>query len=456
MKITFIRPNLFDQRSTDAMTPLCFAILKGLTSEKHEVVFHDERLAPLPVNDHPDLVAMTVETYPARRSYQIAADYRRRGVKVVMGGYHPTFLPEEALQFADAIVIGDAEAVWHQVLEDAENNALSPIYQGEEFPCLDGIKFDRSIFQGKKYAPVTLVQYGRGCKYSCDFCSIRAFYGSNLRQRPIGQVIDEIKRHAGKFLFLVDDNIFVNGDQARELFEALIPLKKKWFCQVSIDIAKDPELVELMRKSGCISALFGFESLNTDNLKQMAKSWNVHYGSYGDSIRVIQDAGIMIYGTFVFGYDQDTRDSFEEAVDFAIDHKFYLANFNPLTPMPGARLYDRMVAEGRMLYDRWWLDENYRYGHATFTPLGMTADELTAGCFRARRKFNTLSSILKRGMAWRTNMRDVYRLGLYWMSNVVSRREVYRKQDRVLGAEDIPVEWLDDQADVDPLKVITL
>ena len=211
-----------------------------------------------------------------------------------------------------------------------------------------------------------------------------------------------------------------------------------------------------MRKSGCISALFGFESLNTDNLKQMAKSWNVHYGSYGDSIRVIQDAGIMIYGTFWFGFDQYTRDSFEEAVDVAIDHKFYLANFNPLTPMPGARLYDRMVAEGRMLYDRWWLDENYRYGHATFTPLGMTAEELTAGCFRARRKFNTLSSILKRGMAWRTNMRDVYRLGLYWMSNVVSRREVYRKQDRVLGAEDIPVEWLDDQADVDPLKVITL
>ena len=456
MKITFIRPNLFDQRSTDAMTPLCFAILKGLTSDQHEVVFHDERLAALPVNDQPDLVAMTVETYTARRSYQIAADYRRRGVKVVMGGYHPTFLPEEALQFADAIVIGDAEAVWHQVLEDAENNSLSSIYQGEEFPCLDGIKFDRSIFQGKKYAPVTLVQYGRGCKYSCDFCSIRAFYGSNLRQRPIGQVIDEIKRHAGKFLFLVDDNIFVNGDQARELFEALIPLKKKWFCQVSIDIAKDPELVELMRKSGCISALFGFESLNTDNLKQMAKSWNVHYGSYGDSIRVIQDAGIMIYGTFVFGYDQDTRNSFDEAVEFAIDHKFYLANFNPLTPMPGARLYDRMVAEERMLYDRWWLDENYRYGHATFTPLGMTADELTAGCFRARRKFNTLSSILKRGMAWRTNMRDVYRLGLYWMSNVVSRREVYRKQDRVLGAEDIPVAWLDDQEEVDPLKVITL
>ncbi len=456
MQISFIRPNLFDQRSTDAMTPLCFAILKGLTPEKHQVTFHDERLAPLPTDDRPDLVAMTVETYTARRAYQIASDYRRRGIKVVMGGYHPTFLPDEALQFSDAVVIGDAEAVWPKVLEDAESGVLAPIYQGEEFPCLDGIKFDRSIFAGKKYAPVTLVQYGRGCKYSCDFCSIRAFYGSNLRQRPISQVIDEIKTHAGKFLFLVDDNIFVNVDQAKELFEAMIPLKRKWFCQVSIDIAKDPELVDLMRRSGCISALFGFESLNTDNLKQMAKSWNVHYGSYGDSIKVIQDAGIMIYGTFVFGYDQDTSDSFEEAVEFAVDHKFYLANFNPLTPMPGARLYDRLVSEGRMLYDRWWLDENYRYGHATFEPVGMTSEELTAGCFRARRSFNTVSSILRRGLAWKTNMRDVYRLGLFWMSNVVSRREVYRKQDRVLGAANIPLDWEKEDRPHDPLKVVTL
>tara|TARA_Y100001968_G_scaffold294940_1_gene301933 strand:- start:414 stop:1223 length:810 start_codon:yes stop_codon:yes gene_type:complete len=269
-------------------------------------------------------------------------------------------------------------------------------------------------------------------------------------------VIDEIRKYAGKFLFLVDDNLFVNEGQARELFEALIPLKKKWFCQVSIDIAKDPGLVDLMRRSGCISALFGFESLNTDNLKQMAKGWNVHYGSYGDSIKVIQDAGIMIYGTFVFGYDQDTRDSFDEAVEFAIDHRFYLANFNPLTPMPGARLYDRMVKEKRMIYDRWWLDENYRYGHATFNPIGMTAEELTDGCFRARRKFNTMSSIIRRGFAWRTNMRDVYRLGLYWMSNVVSRREVYRKQARVLGSEDIPLYWTEEHQNVDPLKVITL
>ncbi len=124
--------------------------------------------------------------------------------------------------------------------------------------------------------------------------------------------------------------------------------------------------------------------------------------------------------------------------------------------MPGARLYDRMVSEGRMIYDRWWLDENYRYGHATFNPVAMTADELTAGCFRARRKFNTMSSIVKRGFAWKTNMRDVYRLGLYWASNTVSRREVYRKQDQVLGAADVPVELAEEQQCVDPLKVITL
>jgi len=443
MRITFIRPNLFDERSTDAMPPLCFAILKGLTPSHHEVVFHDERLAALPTNDCPDLVAMTVETYTARRAYQIASEYRARGVKVVMGGYHPTFLPDEALQFANAVIVGDAEEVWGQVLVDAENDCLQPVYQAAEFPGLEGLQYDRSIFRDKKYAGVTLVQYGRGCKYNCDFCSIRAFYGSNLRQRPIGEVVDEIANDCGKFLFLVDDNIFVDIDQAKELFEALIPLKRKWFCQVSIDITKDPELVELMRKSGCISALVGFESLNESSLKQMSKGWNVRFGSYHDSIEVLQQSGIMIYGTFVFGYDADTVESFDEAVEFAIDKKFYLANLNPLTPMPGARLYDRLVSEGRMLYDRWWLDPDYRYGHATFEPKGMRADELTAGCFHARQRFNTVSSIMRRSLSWRTNMGGIYRLGLYWMSNTISRREIYRKQNRLLGAAGHPVHYRD-------------
>jgi len=433
MKVTFIRPNLYDDRSSDAMEPLCFAILKSLTPDNIETTFYDERLEPIPLDENTDLVAMTVETYTARRAYQIAAEYRKRGVAVVFGGYHPTFLPDEALLHADTVVRGDAEGVWGQILEDARNGRMQKLYQSADFPELANVFPDRSIFEGKKYAPMALVQYGRGCKFNCSFCSIRAFYGNNLRQRPVADVVEDIRRSGRKHIFLVDDNIFVDVDKARELFKALIPLKIKWSCQVSIDIARDKELVRLMAESGCISALVGFESLDPASLKEIKKGWNVKWQSYDDAIEVFQNAGIMIYGTFVFGCDNDTSENFDIAVDFAIRHKFILANFNPLTPMPGAPLFDRMQEEGRLLHDRWWLDPDFKYGDATMQPMNMTADELTQGCFSARQKFNTMKSILRRINDRRTNLRSPLRVGVFLLSNFVSRREIYRKQKRALG-----------------------
>lgn len=434
MKILFIRPNLFDERSTDAMQPLCFAILRRLTPSGITTVLYDERLEPIPLDEPADLVAMTVETYTARRAYQIAAAYRQRGVPVVMGGYHPTFLPEEALQFCDAVVVGDAEGIWPQVLEDARLGRLQRIYRQDDFPSIAGIEPDRSIFRGKRYAPVTLVQYGRGCRYNCNFCSIRAFYGNSLRQRPVHEVTAEIQRLGSRTVFLVDDNLFVDVPKAVELFEALIPLNIRWSCQISIDIAQDPALVRLMQRSGCMSALIGFESLNRDNLVQMRKSWNLKYSDYRTSISVFRKAGIMIYGTFVFGYDQDTVDAFDAAVEFAISSQFYLANFNPLTPTPGADLYRQLQSENRLIFDRWWLDPNFRYGSATFHPRGMTAEELTEGCLRARLKFNTLRSLCRRALAPATNMRTPFRLGMFLLSNLISKREILRKQGHRLGA----------------------
>ena len=433
MKVRFIRPNLYDDRSSDAMEPLCFAILKSLTPDDVETSFYDERLEPIPIDAETDLVAMTVETYTARRAYQIAAQYRELGIPVVFGGYHPTFLPDEALQHADAVVQGDAEGVWGQILEDAKNNRLAKLYQSAEFPDLANIIPDRSIFEGKKYAPMALVQYGRGCKFNCSFCSIRAFYGNNLRQRPVADVVEDIRRSGRKHVFLVDDNIFVNVEKARELFEALIPLNIKWSCQVSIDVARDTDLVQLMATSGCISALIGIESLDPGSLKEIKKGWNVKWQSYDDAIEVFQNAGIMLYGTFVFGCDNDTVESFDAAVDFAIRHKFILANFNPLTPTPGAPLFDQMQREGRLLHERWWLDPDFKYGDATMQPLNMTADELTRGCFSARQKFNTFKSICSRLGDRRTNIRTPFRAGVYLLSNFVSRREIYRKQKRALG-----------------------
>lgn len=433
MRVLFVRPNLIEGRSTDALEPLCFAILKALTPPDVEVALIDERLEPISYDEPADLVAMTVETYTARQSYQIAGEFRKRNVPVVMGGYHPTFLPNEALKYADSVAIGDAESTWPRIVADARNSKLQPLYREVAYPSLDGLTPDRSIFAGKKYGPVRMVQYGRGCRYACEFCSIRAFYGDSLRHRPVREVVAEIEQLAPKHVFLVDDNIFIDVPKAKELFRALIPLRIKWSTQVSIDIARDPELMRLLTRSGCTAATVGFESLNIHNLRQMRKAWNVSVQDYETSIRILQDAGIMIFGSFVMGYDHDTPETFAETVDFAIGHRFFLGHFNPLTPTPGAALYDRMKREGRLLFDRWWLDPRYRYGHATFRPKGMTPEELTSGCYRARTKFNTLASLAYRAADWRTHLRSAHRLGIYLGANLITRREIHSKQGASLG-----------------------
>jgi radical SAM superfamily enzyme YgiQ (UPF0313 family) len=280
---------------------------------------------------------------------------------------------------------------------------------------------------------MALVQSGRGCRFNCEFCSIKAFYGNELRQRPISDVVAEIEQLDRRHVFLVDDNLFSDLDHARALFEALIPLNILWSCQISIDVTRYPDLIDLMARSGCISALVGFESLDVKNLKQMRKGWNVKWIDYESAIERLKSAGIMIYATFVFGYDHDTVESLERAVDFSIEHKFLLANFNPLTPTPGSKLYERLMEENRMVFPKWWTDPAFRYGDALFAPKGMTADELTEGCYAARIRFNTASSILRRLCDTRTNMRTPYRAGIYLLANITSRREIHAKQGHTLG-----------------------
>lgn len=436
MKVTFIRPNIYASQSLASMEVLCFAVLEALTPPDVETVFHDERLGPIPYDEPTDLVALTVETFTARRAYQIAMEYRKRGVAVVMGGFHPTFMPEEAGLFADAVVMGDAENVWAGLLDDFSRGRLKKRYRSDEFPSLAGLVPDHRIFEGKRYLPVTLVQYGRGCKFNCSFCSIHAFYGRSLRQRPVREVVAELERLEAKNVLFVDDNIFIDVPRAKELFRALIPLNLTWSCQVSIDVARDPEVLSLMEQSGCMSALIGFESLNPANLKVMRKGWNVKWADYDTSIRKLQDAGIMIYGTFVFGYDDDTVDVFDRTVEFAIEKKFIVAGFNPLMPTPGSKTYDDLLAEGRMIHPRWWVDPDYRYGDAVFHPRKMSAEEFSEGCYRARTAFSTYGSILRRLPDRRTNLRSPYRTWVYLLSNHVLRREVHHKQGRPLGSTD--------------------
>jgi len=439
MKITFIRPNLNDQRAADAMEPLAFAILAAQTPPDIEPAFFDDRIEPVDLNDPTDLVAMTVETYTARRAYQLAAHYRTQSIPVVMGGYHPTLLPDEALQFTDTIVVGDAEGIWPQLVRDAQAGRLQRVYRQDTRPALTDLQLDRSIFRGKRYLPATMVQTGRGCRFSCDFCSIHAFYHHTLRHRTEAEVVQEIESAGRKFVVFVDDNLFSTPRRAEELFRALVPLNIRWFCQVSIDIARHDHLLDLMAQSGCIAALIGLESLDGHNLRQMNKDWQVKQGDYTTVLKKFHQRGIMLYGTFVFGYDHDTPDTIQRTLEFALKAKLAIANFNPLTPTPGTPLYHRLQAETRLLFDRWWLDPDFRYGQALFHPRRMTAEELTEGCFRARQAFNRYSSVFKRATG---NCHSLHHLGLYLAANWVSRQEIYRKQGVRLGSP-VPLEVLE-------------
>ena len=432
--ITFVRPNLGEGKSTDAMTPLVFAILKARTPDDIDTVMIDERVepfVPLPT----DLVAITVETFTARRAWEIAAIYKARGVPVVVGGHHPSMVPEEALQHADAVVIGDAEGVWEQVLADAGTGKLKQQYQGGfGFDAEQPVSFDRSIFEGKKYAPVSLVQIGRGCRFACDFCSIHAFYGKRREQRPICDILDEIAGlPADRIIFFVDDNLFWRRDRFVELMHALAPLKHQWSCQITIDVARDDELLDLMEQAGCALALIGFESLSKSNLKQMHKNWNGVAGEYHEVIDKLHDRGIMIYGTFVFGYDGDEPDAFIEAGEFARTQGLAIANFNPLTPMPGTGLYQRLKDNDQLLRPHWWLDPQFKYGDAIFLPKKLSPDQLRDGPMQARNIFYSWLSIFTRAGRGVFKWRRLRNVAMMVLANIISRHEIHRKQERQLS-----------------------
>jgi radical SAM superfamily enzyme YgiQ (UPF0313 family) len=430
--ITFLRPGLGEGSSADAMTPLVFAILKARMPRDIATTMIDERIEPLRMAPT-DLVAMTVETFTARRAYQIAARYRREGVPVVMGGHHPSMLPEESLQHADAVVIGDAEGSWETLVADAAAGRLQRLYRsrpGDGGPPV----YDRSLFSGRRYAPISLIQAGRGCRFACDFCSIHAFYGSYRAQRVPADIVAEMRTlPPRRLVFFVDDNLYWRRDAFEALMRALIPLKMRWCCQITIDVARDEALLDLMADAGCALALIGFESLDRESLLQMRKKWNGVAGGYDEVIRRFHARGIMIYGTFVFGYDADTPASFDRAAAFASEQSLCIANFNPLTPMPGTGLYDRLRAEGRLTRDTWWLDPSYRYGDAIFTPRGMSPDELSKGPMRARRAFYGWRSIFGRALRGAPMWRDPYKIGTMLLANWISRREIMRKQGRPLA-----------------------
>ncbi|HEV7919294.1 MAG TPA: radical SAM protein [Thermoanaerobaculia bacterium] len=439
MRLTLVHPSIGHRLGekyirTWQMEPLAPAALAGLTPKDVEVRFHDDRMEAIPFDEPTDLVAISVETYTARRAYEIASEYRRRNVPVVMGGFHATLVPDEVAQYAESVVIGEAEGIWPEVIDDARHGTLKPIYRTAKRPALAGMFPDRSIFRGKRYLPLGLIEAGRGCHFKCDFCAIQAYFGSTQTRRPAEDVCDEIRRMKKPLYFFVDDNITSNLEQAKELYRRLAPLKIRWVSQASINVAYDEKLMGLLAASGCQGLLIGFESLNPENLRQMHKSFNTMGGGYEVALRNLRRHGIRLYVTFIVGYDGDSPAAVHDVVAFAERHKFYIVAFNHLTPFPGTPLYDRLQSEGRLLFDRWWLDPDYRYGMVPFTPRGMTADEVKEGCISARREFYSLQSIWRRSFD-RINGSNAYMWSNFFSINWMIRREVTQRRDYPLGDE---------------------
>ncbi len=442
MKITLIRPNIGrdeDGAFEDSarMEPLPLAILAALTPPGVEVVCYDDREEAIPYDEPTDLVAISVQIFTARRAYEISEAYRRRKVPVILGGMHTTLMPEEASAHADAIYLGDAEVLWPTVVEDAARGCLKPVYQAHPgIPQAGGVLPQRAVFEGKHYLPLTLLQYGRGCHYACEFCATSVFFDRTHFYRPVEEVIQEIEQQDRRFLFFVDDNIVSDHEAAKELFRALIPLKVHWVSQASIDMTQDLELMDLMVRSGCLGHVVGFESIDPRSLNLMHKAANLtdDFKMYKPQLEILRDHGLQTWAAFTLGHDYDTLDSIQRTVDFAMENKFTFAAFNILMPYPKTKLYEQLKAQGRLLYEgTWWLQPNYRFNHAAFIPKHMTPEALTEACLEARKSFNSFGSIARRAFDFKTNMRSLFRFGIYLTYTPLFRKETFKKQGMWLG-----------------------
>ncbi len=439
MKLTLIHPSIGRRINQPyirswQMEPLAPAVISALTPREIPRVFYNDSLEPIPFDAPTDLVALNVEAYTAKRAYQIASEYRKRGVPVVMGGVHATLCPEDVAQYADAVVIGEADEIWQTVLADAERGALKAFYRPEGRPTRLHAHPDRSIFGGKNYLPLGLIETGRGCHFRCDFCSVQSAYRHSYACHDIDDVIAEIKQQRRTLYFFVDDNFSSDVEHAKALLKALVPLKIRWVGQCSINAAGDEEFVQLLAESGCFGILIGFESLNPDNLKKMNKGSNLMKGAYETGLANLRRHKIRIYATFIFGYDEDDETSFETTFQFALEHKFYIAAFNHLMPFPGTPLYKRLEQEDRLLYEKWWLDDTYRFNIIPFRPKNISPEQLQHGCLEARRKFYNFRNVLSRSFD-AVNRSPIHLWPAFFGINSLFHKEVGQRNLYPLGDE---------------------
>ena len=424
VRVTRRKPNV-PHRAMLRFSVLPLTVVAALTPAKHEVRIVDENVEPLDFDADCDLVGITFMTALAPRAYEIAREFRRRGRVAVGGGYHPTLCPQDAAGHFDALVAGDAEGSWPQLLQDVESGTLRKIYRQSAAPerlAVPQPRRDLLACTARYYATINAVQAGRGCHHACRYCSVTVFHRRTYRRRPVADVIQELRSLPRDFIF-VDDNIVADRDYALELFGEMAPLGKRWVGQASVLIGSDDELLRRAREAGCRGLFIGIETGSEENLAAMNKQFN-RTASYTERLRKIRRAGIGVIAGMIVGMDGDGREVFEQMLRFLEETQIDAVQLNILTPLPGTPLHAELEQAGRITSRDW---SRYDYRHVVFQPARMSAAELQAGADWVYAQFYRLDRVL-----WRF-ARSLFTTG--WMPALLSLKLglTYRYDNRREG-----------------------
>ncbi len=418
VKIKFIESTRYLQdgrllKSRKLLYPaLTFPLLTALTPPDIEVSMTHELLEDIDFDEKADLIGLTSITNNVFRAYEIADEFRRRGVPVAMGGFHASVEPDEALEHADTVFIGEAEETWPRFLNDFQDGKPKKVYEAAARPSLSGLPLPRfSIINPSHYRgyeekglarffikPATPVQTARGCPFTCDFCDITHFHAGTYRPRPISDVVNEIRGLGGRWVCFVDDNIFAKYPRAKELFRALIPLKIRWAGQGTLAAAEDEELLRLAKESGCYGILVGIETISRSSLSSVHKERLNKVELYEKYLRVYKRAGIDVDASMTFGFDGDGPEVFDLTYRFLQKNHVPFAGLQPIRPSPGTPLYQKLKAEGRMKEDRWWLNKELtaRVYDLKFKGSKIPETEFGPALFRMYRRFYSTGSMIRR------------------------------------------------------------
>jgi radical SAM superfamily enzyme YgiQ (UPF0313 family) len=374
---------------SSAFPPLGLGVIAGLTTDDFFVKLIDENFDAFRYEDA-DLVGLTAFTSSANRAYEIAAEYRQRGIPVVMGGIHASLAPDEALGYADTVLIGEAESVWKNVLDDFLNGRLKTLYRGVPVE-LKGMPVPRRDIFNDKYLFAS-IQTSRGCPMDCKFCTVTAFNGEKFRQRPTDEILDELATIPQKYIFFVDDNIIGYGQASEE--RALDPFRgmiertpdKKWFCQASLNFGTNDKVLAAAAKSGCKMVFIGLESADPEELRELNKRLNLKL-EYERALRRIQEHGIAVLGAFIYGSDRETAESMMRKTDYILKNRIDVIDTTTLTPLPGTKLFRQLQAENRLLFTNFPGDwDHYDMTELTFPLKKISSEEYRDIAFRCAKR----------------------------------------------------------------------